>query len=168
MPIDTIILYMESGHTPLAVELPRGVDGGEDGDDQLESDVDSVVVKEPHVAVVVVKKEFDWLNEGLEGADFDDDVFGVVSPPHSVPPKPNTVPPESNNEPPQPTTDTPQLTIDTPQPNTIVPSTNTDTPQSNTIPPPYIDVDEEWAEPALEDDIVSIDGSDDKQRPDYP
>ena len=51
-----------------------------------------MVVEEPHVAVVVVKKEFDWLNEGLEGADFDDDVFGVVSPPQNVPPEPKLFP----------------------------------------------------------------------------
>ena len=110
-PIDIIILYVESGYTTLAVELPKGFGGGvgdeEDGDGQLESDGDSVVVEEPHDAAAAVKEEFDWLNEGLEGEDFDDDVFGVVSPPHSVPAEPNIVPPESNNDPPQPTTNTP-------------------------------------------------------------
>jgi len=59
----------------------------------------SVVVEEPHGAAATVEEEFDWLNEGLEGEDFDD-VFGVPSPPHSVPPEPN-------NDPPQLTTDTP-------------------------------------------------------------
>ena len=69
-PIDTFILYMESGHAPFAVELLErvggGVDGGvgrgEDGDGQLESDGDSVVVEEPHGAVAVVEEEFDCLN----------------------------------------------------------------------------------------------------------
>ena len=28
---DTIILYVESGHTPLAVEVPEGFGGGIDG-----------------------------------------------------------------------------------------------------------------------------------------
>ena len=101
-PIDTIILYVESGHAPLTVELPKGVGGevnggiggGEDENGQLESDGDSAMVEEPHGAATVVEEEFDSLNEGLEGEDFDDDVFGVVSPPHSVQPKPNIVPPE--------------------------------------------------------------------------
>ena len=30
-PRDTIILYLESGHAPLAVEVPKGVVGGIDG-----------------------------------------------------------------------------------------------------------------------------------------
>ena len=66
-----------------------------------------MVVEEPHDAAATVKKEFDWLNEGLEGEDFDDDVFGVVSPPLSDPLEPNIVPLESNNDSPQPTTNTP-------------------------------------------------------------
>ena len=66
-----------------------------------------MVVEEPYDATATVKKEFDWLNEGLEGEDFDDDVFGVVSPPHSDPLEPNIVPLESNNDSPQPTTNTP-------------------------------------------------------------
>ena len=128
----------------------------------------SEVVEEPHGVAVAIEEEFNWFNEGLEGEDLDDDVFGVVSPPHSVPPKPNTVPPESNNDPLQPTADTPQPTINTLQPNTNAPSTDTDTPQPNTIPPPYINVDEEWAEPALKDGIASMNGSDDEQRSSYP
>ena len=160
-PIDAIILYMESGHAPHAVEVPRAIGGGEDGDGQLESNGDSVVVEEPngattepHGAATAIEEEFDWLNEGLEGEDFDDDLFGMLSPPNTVPPKPN-------NDPPQPTTDTPQ-------PNTNTPPTNTDTPQPNIVLPPYIDVDKKWAKPALEDDIASMDGSDDEQRPGYP
>ena len=36
--VGTIILYVESDHAPLAIELPKGVGGREDGDGQLESD----------------------------------------------------------------------------------------------------------------------------------
>ena len=159
-PIDAITLHMESGHAPHAVEVPKAVGGGEDGDGQLESNGDSVVVEEPNGAATAIEEEFDWLNESLEGEDFDDDLFGMLSPPHSVPLEPNTVPPKPNNDPPQPTTDTPQ-------PNTNTPPTNTDTPQPNIVIPPYIDVDKEWAKPALKDDIASMDGSDDEQRPGY-
>nr|POF14755.1 hypothetical protein CFP56_43602 [Quercus suber] len=65
----------------IEVELPEGVGGGvgdrEDGDGQLESDGDSVVVEEPHDATTAIKKEFDWFNEGLVGEDFDDDIKTV-------------------------------------------------------------------------------------------
>ena len=91
-----------------------------------------------------VEEKFDWLNKGLDGEDFTDDFFGESSSPHTVPSEPNTVP-----------------TIDTPQP-------NTDTPGLSSIPPPNIDLDEEWAKPALEDDIASVDGFDDEQRPGNP
>ena len=39
-----------------------------------------------------VEEEFDWLNEGLEGEDFADDIFGEFSPPYTVPSESNTVP----------------------------------------------------------------------------
>ena len=91
-----------------------------------------------------VEEKFDWLNKGLEGEDFTDDIFGESSSPHTVPSEPNTVP-----------------TTDTPQP-------NTDTSGLSSIPPPNIDLDEEWAKPALEDDIASVDGFDDEQRPGNP
>ena len=45
---------------------------------------------------------------------------------------------------------------------------NTDTPGPSNVPPPNIDLDKEWAELALEDDITSMDGSDDEQRPGNP
>ena len=66
----------------------------------------------------------------------------LCSPPHIVPSEPNTYP-----------------TTDTPQPNTNAPQPNTDTPEPSNVPPPNIDVDEEWAKTALEDDIASVDGS---------
>ena len=86
-----------------------------------------------------LEEKFDWLNEGLEGEDFADDIFGESSPPHIVP------------------------TTDTPHPNNNTPQPNTDAPGPSTVPPPNIDLDEEWAEPALEDDILSVDSSDDEQ-----
>ena len=105
-------------------------------------------------ASVEVKEEFDWLNEGLEEEDFGDDVFGESFPPPSDPLEPNN--------------DPPQLTTEIPQSNTNTPQSNTNTPQPNTVPPPNIDLDKEWAELALEDDIASMDGSDDEQRPGNP
>ena len=78
VPRDTIILYVKSGNTPLAVEVPDGVGVG------------------AGVAIGVdgLEEEFDWLNKGLEGEDFVDDIFGESSPPHTIPatdtPNPNT------------------------------------------------------------------------------
>ena len=88
------------------------------------------------------------MNEGLEGKDFADDIFCESSPPHTVPYEPNTVP-----------------TTDTHHPNINTPQSNTDAPSLSNVPPPDIDLDEEWAEPALEDDITSVDSSDDEQGP---
>ena len=84
------------------------------------------------------------MTKGLEGEDFADDIFGESSPPHTVPFHPNTIP-----------------TINTPQP-------NTDIPGPSNVPPLNIDLDEEWAELALEDDIASVDGFNDEQRPGNP
>ena len=81
-----------------------------------------------------LEEEFDWLNEGLEGEDFADDIFGESSPPYTFP------------------------TTDTPHPNTNTPGPSND-------PPPNIDLDKKWAEPALEDDIASVDSSNDEQGP---
>ena len=94
------------------------------------------------------------MNEGLEGKDFADEIFGESSPPHTVPSDPNTVP----------TADTPQPITNTLHPNTNIPQPSTDTPGPSDVPPLNIDLDEEWVVLALEDDIVSVDGSDDEQR----
>ena len=59
-----------------------------------------------------VEEEFNWLNEGLEGEDFVDDIFGKSSPPHTVPSEPNIIP----------TTNTPQPTTNTPGPRNVPPS----------------------------------------------
>ena len=140
-PRDTIIQYVESGHAPFIVEVLEGFGGGIDGR------VGHGVVKGGD-ASVGVEEEFDWLNEGLEGEDFADDIFGESSPPHTVP-----------------ATDTPNPNTDTPNPNTNTPQPNTDAPGPSNAPPSNIDLDEEWAEPALEDDILSVDSSDDEQGP---
>ena len=58
-PRDIIILYVESGHAPLAVEVPEGFVGGIDGG------VGGGVARRGDVSVG--EEEFDWLNEGLEG-----------------------------------------------------------------------------------------------------
>ena len=122
---------MERGHAPLAVEVLEGFGGGIDG--RVGHGVREGVVKGGD-ASVGVEEEFDWLNEGLEGEYFGDNVFGESSPPPSDPSEPN-------NDPPQP---------------------NTNTLQPSTVLPPNIDLNEEWAAPALEDDIASMDGSDDE------
>ena len=94
-----------------------------------------------------LEEEFDWLNEGLEGEDFADDIFGESSPPHTMPYESNTVP-----------------TINTHNPNTNTPQPNIDASGPSNVPPLNIDLDEEWVELALEDDIASVDSSDDEQR----
>ncbi|KAK9998214.1 hypothetical protein SO802_017817 [Lithocarpus litseifolius] len=147
---DTIILYVESGHTPLAVEVPDGAGVGAGGGAGAATGGGArggAGAATGDDASVGIEEEFDWLNEGLEGEDFADDIFGESSPPHNVPSDPNTVP-----------------TTDTPQPNTNTHQPNTDTPGPSNVPP-NIDLDEEWVEPALEDDIASVDGSDDEQGP---
>ena len=101
-----------------------------------------------------MEEEFDWLNEGLEGEDFVDDIFGESFPPHTVPYEPNTVS----------TIDTPHPNINTPNPKTNTPQPNIDAPGPSNVPP-NIDLDEEWAEPALEDDIASVDSFDNEQGP---
>ena len=114
-PRDTIILYVECGNAPLAVEVPdggwvgvgvgagTGVRGG--AGDSAGGGVGAATGGDG------LEEEFDWLNEGLEGEDFADDIFGESSPPHTVPYEPNTVP-----------------TTDTPYPNTNTPNPNTNTP----------------------------------------
>ena len=172
-PRDTIILYVENGHALLAVEVPDGVGQGVNvrGGARAATGVAGVASGGARVSAgagarattgatiggdanVGVDEEFDWLNEGLEGEDFAGDIFSESFPPHRVPSEPNIVPP-------QPTTDTPQ-------PNTNTPQLNTNTTQLSNVPPPNIDLDEKWAELILEDDIASMDGSNDEQRPDNP
>ena len=161
-PRDTIILYVENGHALLAVEVPDGVGQGVNVRGGARAATGGAGVASGGAGVgagagakattggdanVGVDEEFDWLNKGLEGEDFAGDIFSESSPPHRVPSEPNIVPP-------QPNTNTPQL--------------NTNTHQLSNVPPPNMDLDEEWAELILKDDIASMDGSNDEQRPDNP
>ena len=157
---DTIILYVESGHTPLAIEVPNGrkvgvrvgarasVGGGVGAGEGVGvgGGVGAATGSDG------LEEEFDWLNESFEGEDFANDIFGESSPPHIVPYEPNTIP----------TIDTPHLNTNTPNPNTNTPQPNTNARSSSNVPPPNIDLDEEWVEPALEDDIASVDSFDDE------
>ena len=149
-PRDIIILYVESGNAPLAVEVPDGggvgVGAGEGAGVRGGAEAGAGVA----TGVDGLEEKFDWLNEGLEGEDFANDIFGESSPAHTVPYEPNTVP----------TTDTPHPNTNTPNPNTNTPQPNINAPGPSNVPPPNIDLDEEWAEPALEDDITSVDSSD--------
>ena len=147
---------MESSNAPLAIEVPNGrkvgvrvgarasVGGGVGAGEGVGvgGGVGAATGGDG------LEEEFDWLNEGLEGEDFADDIFGESFPPHIMSYEPNTVP-----------------TTDTPHPNTNTPQPNTDAPGPSSVPPPNIDLDEKWAEPALEDDIASVDSSDDEQGP---
>ena len=151
---DTIILYVESGNAPFAVEVPNsaGVGVGAGARASAGATIGGAEAAIEGGAGVAtggddLEEKFDWLNEGLEGEDFADDIFCESSPPHTVPSEPNTIP----------TTDTPNPTTDTPQP-------NTNTPNPSNVPHPNIDLDEEWAKLALKDNIVSVDGFDDEQR----
>ena len=143
---DTIILHVESGNALLAVEVPDG--GGVGVGVGAEAAIGGAGASVGDGAGATtggdgLEEKFDWLNEGLVGENFADDIFGESSPPHTVPYEPNTIP-----------------TTDTPHPNTNTPQPNIGAPGPSNVPPPNIDLDEEWAEPALEDDITSVDSSD--------
>ena len=94
-PSDTIILYVESGNAPLAIEVPDG--GGVGVGAGAGASVGGSVGASAGAGTRDdgLGEEFDWLNEGLEGEDFADDIFGESSPPHTVPatdtPNPNTL-----------------------------------------------------------------------------
>ena len=77
-PRDTIILYVESGYAPLAVEVPDGVGVGARAGARvaIEGAGGGAGVATGGDASVGVEEEFDWLNKGLEGEDFVDDIFG--------------------------------------------------------------------------------------------
>ena len=109
------------------------VEDVEDGTRDEEKDVEvSARVKEQNVE----GDDDDWLNEGLEGDDFGNDIFAAQ----------NLAPQGSS-------------------PNTALESSNAPhiTPESSNAP----HADPEWAEPVLEDDLVSMDGSDDEQVPEH-
>ncbi|KAK9992590.1 hypothetical protein SO802_027575 [Lithocarpus litseifolius] len=178
-PANKIIIYTDIDVEPLAVEHPDGggvtddgvggdvggigsdgkgvADDGVGGDvggiggdgrrDEIdvESDYDEEEEDDEDAEVGARVEEQnvdddDWLYEGLDGDDSGDDIFAAPnSAPQGSAPKssdaPN-IPPKSSNA-----------------PNTA--------PESSNAP----HTDPEWAEPALEDDLLSMDGSDDEQVP---
>ena len=90
-PTDRIVLYVEGGEKSLVVEVPgHNVDSIEAGvveggnlyynDNANMSEIDEMYVDCEEDKVLVAKQnenvEFDWLGEGFEGPNFDDDVFG--------------------------------------------------------------------------------------------
>lgn len=90
-PTDRIVLYVEGGEKSLVVEVPgHNVDSIEAGvveggnlyynDNANMSEIDEVYVDCEEDKVLVAKQnesvEFDWLGEGYEGLNFDDDIFG--------------------------------------------------------------------------------------------
>ena len=83
-PTDKITLYVEGGEEPLAVEQPFGNEEVVNNDDvhevgQNDNDDVTVLHKGGNVdAEGSGEEDFDWLEEGFEGLDFDDDVFGNV------------------------------------------------------------------------------------------
>ena len=81
-PTDKITLYVEGGEEPFAVEQPFANEEVADDDDVHEAPQNGDDVHEMHEGGNVDAKEggqdFDWLEEGFEGLDFDDDVFGNV------------------------------------------------------------------------------------------
>ena len=169
-PAEKIIIYTDIDVEPLAVEYPDAggvVDGGVGGDGggvadgvggdvgddavrveiDLDSDYDEDDENDDEEDVEDVEidardeeqnvegdDDDDWLNEGLEGDDFGDDIFAAQN---SAPQgsAPNTAPESSN-----------------------APHT---TPESSNA----FHANPEWAEPAFEDDLVSMDGSNDEQVP---
>ncbi|KAK7841675.1 nuclear pore complex protein nup1 [Quercus suber] len=82
-PTNKITLYVEPGEEPLAVEQPFGNEEVANDDDVHEvgqnDDDDVVVLNEGgNVDAEGGQSDDDWLEEGFEGPDFNDDVFGNV------------------------------------------------------------------------------------------
>ena len=91
--------------------------------------------------------DYYWIYEGLEGEDFGDDIFVDTT----------TIPPESSNAP----YAVPQSSN---APHTALESSNAPHAASHNngwIKPVGVD-DTKWTEPALEDDLVSMDEFDDE------
>ncbi|KAK9989706.1 hypothetical protein SO802_029945 [Lithocarpus litseifolius] len=79
-PTDKITLYVGGGEEPLAVEQPFANEEVANDDDVHEVPQNGDDVHEMHEGGNVDSEgsDFDWLEEGFEGPDFDDDVFGNV------------------------------------------------------------------------------------------
>ncbi|KAL0003893.1 hypothetical protein SO802_011454 [Lithocarpus litseifolius] len=79
-PTDKITLYVEGGEEPLVVEQPFANEEVVNDDDVHEVPQNGDDVHEMHEGgnVDAEEPDFDWLEEGFDGPDFDDDVFGNV------------------------------------------------------------------------------------------
>ena len=77
---DKITLYVEGGEEPLAVVQPFGNEEVANDDDVHEVGQSNDDVHEGGNVDVEGGggQDFDWLEKGFEGLDFDDDVFGNV------------------------------------------------------------------------------------------
>ena len=84
-PSDTIILYVESGNATFAVEVPDGGRVGVGAGAGAGAGASTGAGVGASTGGDGLKEEFDWLNEGLEGEDFANDIFSEFSPPHIVP-----------------------------------------------------------------------------------
>ncbi|XP_065629274.1 uncharacterized protein LOC136067409 [Quercus suber] len=150
-PTNKITLYVEAGEEPLAVEQPFGNEEVANDDDVHEvgqnDDDDVVVLNEGgNVDAEGGQSDDDWLEEGFEGPDFNDDVFGNVDDgpsTHAAPEGddgPSTAPEGDDG-----------------------PSTHA-APHRTTAADNDPPLEEgEWIDPPLEDDMESIVGSDDDQ-----
>ena len=170
-PTDKITLYVEGGEEPLAVEQPFGNKEVADDDDDVhevgESDDD---VHEVHKGGNVDAEggggqDSDWLEEGFEGPDFDDDVFGNVDDGPSTRAAPHR-PSEGDDGP------STHAAPHRPSEGDDGPSTHEDVhvyaaPHRNTAADNDPPLEEgEWIDPPLEDDMESLVGSnDDKPAP---
>ncbi|XP_030923503.1 uncharacterized protein LOC115950449 [Quercus lobata] len=164
-----IIIYTDIDVEPLAVEHPDergvaddGVGGCDEGVDEidLESDYDEVVLEEEEDVENVedgAKVEEQDIEVGLEGEGFGDDIFAA----------PNSTPQgfalESSDAP-----NTAQASGNAP--NTATESSNVPHVAPETSGMASLDGGDgtEWAEPTLEDNLVSMDGSNDEQVPEQP
>ena len=183
-PAEKIIIYTDINVEPLAVKFPDGEavadgrvggDGGrvadgvggdaggdvggdavrdeidldsdydeDDDENDEEEDVEDVEIgaRDEEQNVEGEDDDDDWLNEGLGRDDFSDDIFAAQN---SAPQgsTPNTAPESSNAS------------------HTALESSNT--PHTALESSNAFHADPEWAELALKDDLVSMDGSDDEQ-----
>ena len=148
-PTDKITLYVEGGEEPLAVEQSFGNKEVANDDDVHEVGQSDNDVHEVHEGGNVDAEggggqDFDWVEEGFEGPDFDNDVLGNVDDGSST-----------------------HATSHRPSKGDDEPSTHEDVhvyaaPHRTTVVDNDLPLEEgEWIDPPLEDDVESLVGSDD-------
>lgn len=181
-PTDKITLYVEGGEEPLAVEQPFGnkeVASDDDVHEVGQNDDDDVTVLHEGGNVDAKGgggKDFDWLEEGFEEPDFDNDVFGNVDDGPSTHDgvSVNATAPHRPSE-----GDDRPSTHDGVSVNAAAshrPSEGDDRPSTHEDPLVYAAphrttaanndpslAEGEWIDPPLEDDMESLAGSDDNQ-----